>query len=250
MKNFFFLSGLPRSGSTLLTSILSQNPDLYAGGNSALCQLMWDNYISLNDNCSEQLLGSQRTHVADKIMQNIPYNYYYDINQINILDKCRSWTMPANFSIIKEYISKDPKIIVMTRSIDEIVKSFIKISNNSINEDILFQSSSDPLMRSLEGVLFAKENNYNNNFLFIQYNYLISNTEECINKIYNFLNIKQFNHNFTSIENIYKENDSIYKINNLHSVRGEIKKIENNIQLSDRTIYICKELNKLIEDII
>ncbi|NBR76993.1 MAG: hypothetical protein EBT73_06670 [Actinobacteria bacterium] len=30
MKEFFFISGLPRSGSTLLSGILRQNPEFYA----------------------------------------------------------------------------------------------------------------------------------------------------------------------------------------------------------------------------
>ncbi len=41
-KNFYFISGLPRTGSTLLSSILYQNPLIHTEGNSALCQLMWD----------------------------------------------------------------------------------------------------------------------------------------------------------------------------------------------------------------
>ena len=30
MKSYYFISGLPRSGSTLLSAILRQNPDFYA----------------------------------------------------------------------------------------------------------------------------------------------------------------------------------------------------------------------------
>ena len=30
MKEYYFISGLPRSGSTLLSAILRQNPDFYA----------------------------------------------------------------------------------------------------------------------------------------------------------------------------------------------------------------------------
>jgi sulfotransferase len=30
MKQYYFISGLPRSGSTLLSGIFKQNPELYA----------------------------------------------------------------------------------------------------------------------------------------------------------------------------------------------------------------------------
>ncbi|NBP58534.1 sulfotransferase, partial [bacterium] len=33
-KKYYFISGLPRSGSTLLSAILNQNPRFYSGPNS------------------------------------------------------------------------------------------------------------------------------------------------------------------------------------------------------------------------
>ena len=35
-----FLSSLPRSGSTLLASLLNQNPDVFASNTSNLCEVM------------------------------------------------------------------------------------------------------------------------------------------------------------------------------------------------------------------
>jgi hypothetical protein len=35
-ENMFFLAGLPRTGSSLLTNILSQNPDILSEGSSGL----------------------------------------------------------------------------------------------------------------------------------------------------------------------------------------------------------------------
>jgi hypothetical protein len=43
MKSFeqmFFLAGLPRTGSSLLTNILSQNPDILSEGSSGLPSAM------------------------------------------------------------------------------------------------------------------------------------------------------------------------------------------------------------------
>ena len=40
MKNLLFLSGLPRSGSTLLGSILSQHPEIYVTPTSPLSDLL------------------------------------------------------------------------------------------------------------------------------------------------------------------------------------------------------------------
>ena len=41
MKKYFFLSGLPRAGNTLLSSILNQNPDLSVSANSFVCDILY-----------------------------------------------------------------------------------------------------------------------------------------------------------------------------------------------------------------
>ena len=41
MKTFYFMAGLPRSGSTLLSSILNQNPRFYSGPSSPVLGAMY-----------------------------------------------------------------------------------------------------------------------------------------------------------------------------------------------------------------
>ena len=159
MKNIFFLSGLPRTGSTLLTSILSQNPQIHAKGNSPLCQLMWDLQVS----CSNTEQMQNNPDVSDKLLSSIPKTFYENSNK-NIVDKCRSWTLPANLELIDNYITKSPKIIVMLRPMVEIVKSFvfIRTMNNWKNpEEGLLDDKSEPIMRSFDGVKHSKSINWN-----------------------------------------------------------------------------------------
>ena len=40
-KTFYFMAGLPRSGSTLLSSILNQNPRFYSGPSSPVLGAMY-----------------------------------------------------------------------------------------------------------------------------------------------------------------------------------------------------------------
>jgi hypothetical protein len=49
MKNLMFLSGLPRTGSTLLTSLLNQHPEIYASGSSPLSDLIFKTDITLQE---------------------------------------------------------------------------------------------------------------------------------------------------------------------------------------------------------
>ena len=50
MKNYYFISGLPRSGSTLLSTILSQNPDFYADISSPL-SMITENTVRVFSEC-------------------------------------------------------------------------------------------------------------------------------------------------------------------------------------------------------
>jgi sulfotransferase len=251
MEQFVCLSGLPRSGSTLLSSILSQNPLIRAEGNSAVCQLMWDMQQSCLTSAKEQLLanGREKTTSFDLISQ-IPHIYYKNITAKIVVDKCRSWTIEANIAMLEKYIDKNCKIIIMERSATDIVKSFVKLYKKNgmgIQNDIetkLLTPNSEPIMRSIAGVNWAKKNN-KNNFIFIQYNDLITNTETTIRRIYEFCGWDKFSHNFTNIECKYPENDEIYGLKGMHVVHNKVEFINNPVILSLKTLERCEKIDKL-----
>jgi sulfotransferase len=234
MKNMIFLSGLPRTGSTLLTSILCENSKFYYDGNSALCQLMWDTYVSCETTAKEQLLASKKIDVQQDLISSIPDIYYKNIDKSLIIDKCRSWTLPANIDLIQRYISKDFKMIVMTRPIIDIVKSFVYIRkmNGYNNPEIgLLDKGSEPIMRSLDGLKYAKENN-KGQFLFVEYDDLVNTPEKTIDEIYQFCGIKKFKHNFTNIKNNSPENDNVYELVGFHEIRSKLEKRKINVKIT------------------
>ena len=95
------LSGLPRTGSTLLSGLLSQNPTIHAEGNSGLCQIMWDTQQSCEHFAKEQLTANNRLHSVKDIVSQLPHSYYKgnDPKESIVVDKCRSWALPANMQI-------------------------------------------------------------------------------------------------------------------------------------------------------
>ena len=58
MKEFFFISGLPRSGSTLLSAILRQNPEFYADISSPV--------LGLVTSIINVITGSESNHLIDE----------------------------------------------------------------------------------------------------------------------------------------------------------------------------------------
>lgn len=239
--NITFLSGLPRTGSTLLTSILSQNPALHTGGNSALCQLMWDMQVS----CWNTQQLQNRPDVQEKLLTFIPKVFYQGVSG-NIIDKCRSWTMPANLELIYKYITKSPKIIVMMRPIVDIVKSLVLVrgTNGWTNpEEGLLDDGSEPIMRSLDGIKYAKSID-SGQFLYIWYDDLVDNPKQVIENIYDFCGWEKFEHRFNNIENLTPERDDLLGLFGLHDVRPELNRRDVRVKLSNGLYKKAVQLDK------
>lgn len=248
-KQYFFLSGLPRTGSTLLSTILGQNPNLHAPGNSPLCQMMWDAHISITVNAAQQIDANRKSHVAEAMVKFMPDLYYAESKKQYVIDKCRSWTLAPNIELIKQYITKQPKIVVLIRPIDEIVKSFVALRKaNGVEQDAfndLLTPKSEPIMRSLDGVINAKQDK-NTDFLFVSYADLVERPKHTIESVYAFFGVEKFEHNFSAIEQTDKEDDVVYGLLGQHDVRSEIAYAPKNIELPTAIQKKCDELNALL----
>lgn len=252
-QQFVCLSGLPRTGSSLLSAILSQNPHIHAEGNSPVCPLMWEMCNSVT-NCKEQFQANRKEHLVVEYIQHIPHFYYKGIQESIVVDKCRSWTHRPNFMMAKGCIDSNIKVIVMVRPIMEIVASFAKlyyrngITGKSLETELqkLFIPDSDPLMRSLQGVKWAREQNAPGTFLFVNYDDLVKNPSVTIKRIYDFCGWVYFDHEFDNIQVKYPEDDTIYGMNGYHHVRRTLGKEETNIDriLTPEIIKKCRELSK------
>lgn len=241
-----FLSGLPRTGSTLLLSILRQNPKIYAHGTSGLCDVMWD--MQLSSWNTVQLKNTPE--IPERLLKAIPNLFYNNIDSI-VIDKCRAWTLPANLELIHKYITESPKFIVMLRPIVDIVKSFVfirKMNGWKNPEEQLLDDNSEPIVRSLAGVKYSKSIN-TGQFLYIWYDEFILNPQETIDKIYNFYGWDKFEHTYTNLKNTALERDDLIESIGLHDIRPEISKRKFEVELSDelyeKAIQLDKELGTL-----
>lgn len=224
MMQFVCLSGLPRSGSSLLSAILHQNPIIHAEGNSAVCQLMWDLSQSCDISANQQLTANHRHQTAYELVSQVPHIYYRNTTRPVIVDKCRSWTLPANQDLLRRFIANTPKTIVLTRPTNEIVESFVKLyerNGRACDVAALMREDSEPLMRSLRGVEWAKQVN-NGEFLFITYDQLINQTDAVLNQIYDFIGHERFEHDLNNIIVESPEDDTVYGLSGMHEVRSTI----------------------------
>lgn len=216
-----FLSGLPRSGSTLLTSILYQNPTIHTEGVSGLCDLMWSAQRSLDNQAT---YANRRRDHADRMIRSLPSMYYSEIDRPIVIDKCRAWMLPLNLEMIERHISKDPKIICCVRDVGEIIRSFDRLfdlNGLDVEDRLPFMSELDMSLVGLDHVIRCDDQD---RFLMVEYDRLVDSTSAVLDEIYEFLEIPGFEHDLSSIRNENPEDDSVYGLEGMHEVRPSISR--------------------------
>ena len=235
---FYFDCGLPRSGSTLLTAILNQNPDIHAGVMSPVSELMEaTDYIFQQ----EQATVFPKPYVFKTIVRSLILNYYSDRVEPIIIDKSRLW--PDYIGLLKKYITPNPKLICVHRDVLDILASWITLIHKSKelsyvdkglkewgvnfcddNRCHYLMQPSGILYKSLESIKYASKHHAGNLHM-IHYDDLTSKPKDTLDKLHLFLNIDPYTYNFNSIVAKEREDDSYYGLPTMHEIRSELKKI-------------------------
>ena len=216
-----FLSGLPRTGSTLLTSILYQNPLIHTEGSSNLCDLMWQSHVSLQ---GDAIAANARQLHAHQMIADLPARYYSDVTRPVVIDKCRTWCNSFNVQMLREYVTPTPKIVVMTRNPADIIWSFKSLFERNGRDDFDTSGMVDDFNHNMVCVQMAKDANDPDTFLFVDYDDLIKDTQSELNKIYEFFGLQHFEHDLFNIETVNREDDSVHGLQGMHDVRRTIGK--------------------------
>lgn len=236
MENIYFLGGMQRSGSTLLACLLNQHPKIYATVTSPLLDVLCSVGYKL-DQCTSQFTFDYES-TSKRVMSSI-IESFHDTNKPIIIDKHRGWPAAID-QITREY--KKPKIICTNRSVPEVITSFIQLikNNNTLNNyvdktlrsnrvpisinnraDYLFNDYVNP---PREAIISALEK-HKECIHIVEYNDMINFPQETMNKIYEFIEIESFNHNFNEIENTCREEkDDAWGMENLHNIRSKLQK--------------------------
>ena len=237
-KKLFFIAGLPRSGSTLLGTLLNQNPLIYTTHSSSFVEILYRTYSIWNDkNFSEDFAGSKMKNMKIPYLQEITQAYFkQQTDKPIVFDKRRHWHSIENIKMFKEIFNQEPKIICPVRNIEEIVASFKNIflkNKKTLNlESNIFDVP-----------FFHLKKTWNSEFkrclLFVEYNDLVKSTQKTLNKIYDFIEQPYYKHNLNNIvsNDPLKEVEKIYGLKGLHNLKKKIKK-----SITSTTILDAKEL--------
>ena len=266
MKQFFFLSGLPRAGNTLLSTLLNQNPDILVTPNSVTAHLLLKLHESKQTFMYKNFPVEKHLH---NVTNNLFHNFYSHLPQKYIIDR-GAWGTPYNFSLLKQYLKQDIRIIFLVRDIKEILNSFIHLCENNpnfyINQQYQKLDKSTLYVDEIEAkcnLILAPDQMVDrqlyslkhlidlNQFkedraLLIEYNQLISQPESTMEKVYRFLKIRPFKHSFVNLKkyemNGLKYNDD-YLGAPMHALQlDKISPINKIMLLSSRLINKYKNM--------
>lgn len=239
MKNFFFISGLPRSGSTLLCNILAQNDELFVSKATSGCHDVLFNVRNQWDKLIEHQAEGVNYDRLKRVLQSM-LNSYHTTDKNIIIDKGRGWLSLIEMTeFILGYV---PKIIVPVRDINEILSSFEKLWRNStgfsqwnFEQNDYFKaqtvegrcdiwaSASQPVGLAYNRVKDAIDRGYKEKLLFVEFDELTAQPYQTLQKVYKYLEIPSFEHNFDNIEQYTKEDDEgVHRIPNLHTIRPKV----------------------------
>jgi len=247
MKTFYFMAGLPRSGSTLLSTLLNQNPRIYSGPSSPVLGAMYATHDNFQSN--ELYTGYPKPNQVNEIIGSVIEHWYSDIDKPVVIDKNRAWC--ARVPFIEGYIKQEAKIIVPVRRIDEILASILTMikrnpfqegqprinfvdeylvkSNTPINDETRCQHLLNPdgiIWEALNATKLGVDEGHSDKFLFVDYNDLVKDPQKELNEIYEFLGEEPFEHTFENLSNNHREDDiTTYGLGDMHEVHSELKKV-------------------------
>lgn len=219
-----FLSGLPRSGSTVLSSILNQHPEIYSSSTSGLVEIMGAACVAWESSPTTIAQGSQKEEIY-KILNHIIEGKYKNIDKKIIIDKNRLWVNPQIIDTMTHVLGRPPKIIATVRSTTDCAASFVRISSpNNLCEFINNSQLINHLKLSYTQLKRGYEK-YPNNILFIEYDDLIRSPQKQMNRIHEFLSISDYEYDFNNIDTkiVAERDQDAWGVTNLHSISSKLE---------------------------
>lgn len=236
MKTFHFLAGLPRSGSTVLASILNQNPNVYVTPTSPMLDLLienqnaWHRLPSVKANPFPEQLTNVTRAMINAMWEHRP--------EPIIVDKNRGWgkNMPASTILFEREI----KVIATTRDLPSIMASWLTIIRNNpgnhvdqkiarlgaaVNDDNRMAEMWFEMVKDCMEALQQLKQDAANRLLLIDYDELMADPKTQLSRIERFLVLPYHEYDFNNIINDTNDDDMVaWGFDGMHKIRAKLSK--------------------------
>jgi sulfotransferase len=231
------ITGLPRSGSTLLCNILNQNPKFWATSTSALSRLCanivnnWSTSVEIKGD-----LASDRESTETRLVRSLRAFcdawHERDDGRSVIFDKSRGW---VHHILMVRKVYPDCKILLVIRDLKEIFASIEK----QHQKNPLFDEAQNPQMKTIMGraqAMFSNQGivggplngiydilNRKLGVSIVRYEQLADRPAAMMKEIYEYLEEELFEHDFEDIENTATDPDAFYLHKFPHDGSGKVE---------------------------
>lgn len=236
-RTYHFISGLPRSGSTLLSSILKQNPRFTAGISNPIA--MYCDGIIRDTHIGAGLGSTVSIDKRKDIIRGIFDSFYNNETDV-CFNTNRGWA--GNTSLLSE-LYPNFKMIVCVREIPWILDSFENLNNKNpftikplYNHQQLssvyerthmlmgnFNNNPGFVSGPLSHVQQSVYSNERNHICYVEYDALVKSPDSTMKQLYKFLDEPWFEHDYENVEDSYDEFDEQANIIGLHDIRKKVE---------------------------
>lgn len=232
-----FISGLPRSGSTLLAAILRQNPAFHASMSGPICVLFSNllRTMSARTEAGALISDDQRR----RILLAITEAFYYDCqDRAVIFDTNRGWC--GHMSLLAE-LFPTARVICCLRSpawiLDSIERRiqaaafpseriFPPADSETVYSRTDYTTKKGLLALPLQHLRQAWYGEYAGKLIGVRYESLTKKPTEVVNELYRLLGLPAYAHDFENVEYEQFDFDQRIGMPGFHSVRRRIETYE------------------------
>lgn len=217
---------------------MGQNPDFYVTPTSGVLELL---YGARNHYTACDEFKAQDSELMKKGFQSFcasGLNGFFEgiTNKPYVLDKSRGWSYYYNFL---NFVYPNPKVICIVRDYRDIYASMekafrknpdmasgmednLKLKGITTEERIDIWSSNPPVGLSIERLYQIIREGNDKHIHFLKYEDFTQHPQKEIEKIYDYLELPYFEHDFNNVEQITQEYDRIHGIYGDHTIKSKI----------------------------
>jgi len=233
MRSINFISGLPRSGSTLLAAILRQNPALTASMSTPVCSLVASAMREMSNAERQDFFDEGRREAVAQAIIGACYE-----SDSDVIDTNRHWT--AYLPLLRRLYPK-ATVICCVRNLGWVINSFERVfAANPLLVSKMFkqprlsvydraQSLTDEqngvIGRSYAALKEAWFGEHANHLMVIDYDRLVQAPRITVAEIYERCGWEHYAHDFEHVDYSEPLFDRAIATPGLHSVNGRVHKI-------------------------
>ena len=220
MSKLFFLSGLPRSGSTVLAAILNQHLDVRVTPTSGLIDVLgavvfaWEGNPAMKTRGEAGVIRHLQAIVADECQDSI------------VVDKSRGWPAVTIMSTMAKVLGEPPKIVATVRNVPDCAASFVRVAKPDdlkgfLRSSALISHLQTAYITLAEGFADAPEN-----FCIVDYDDMIDNPQKELDRVLSFLSLDPYKGDFENIDgdSVAEDDDEVWKVPGLHDIKPKLER--------------------------